>query len=123
MDYLEWASNLRYGEDEVGEDDPMNGKLTHQAIAAIEIRELYNWWKHVRPLRPDPHDASGWTEYCERRRSEDDGIFGWLEDRSEEDMKESRHILDICNKMEEQYDKEDEEMMIRLIRIRRSLWT
>jgi hypothetical protein len=101
----------------------MNGKLTHQAIAAIEILELYNWWKHIRPLRPDPHDASGWTEYCTRKRSDDEGILDWLEDRSEEDSKESGRILDICNAMEVAYEKEDEEMMIRLIRIRRSLWT
>jgi hypothetical protein len=124
MDYLEWASNLRWTEEEVGADDPMCGKFTHQAINAREIRELYLWWKNVYPNRPDAHDASGWTEFCERRRTDrDGGILGWLEDRTPEEAEESKRILAHCTELEDQYDKEDEEMLIRLIKIRRSLWT
>jgi hypothetical protein len=124
MDYLDWASNLRWNEDEVGADDPSCGRLTHQALGAIEIKELYLWWKNVYPNRPDAHDASGWTEFCERRRSDRDGsIFGWLEDKTEEEAEESRRILDRCHEIEEQYDTEDTEMLIRLIKVRQRLWT
>lgn len=124
MDYLEWASNLRYGDnDGVGDDEPLYGKLTRQALAAIEIRELYNWWKNVRPLRPDPHDASGWTAWCDRKRGSGERIFSWLEDSTPEESAESSRILDLCNKIEQEQEQEDEDMMIRLIRIRHSLWT
>jgi hypothetical protein len=124
MDYLEWASDLRWQENEVGADDPCCGKLTHPALGAIEIKELYLWWKNVYPNRPDPHDASGWTEFCERRRSDRDGsIFGYLEDKTEEEADESRQILDRCHEIEEQYDTEDTEMLIRLIKVRQRLWT
>jgi hypothetical protein len=124
MDYLDWASNLRWGEDEVGEDDPSIGKLTYQAEGAREIKELYLWWKNVYPNRPDPHDASGWTEFCERRRSDrEDSIFGWLEDKTPEEAEESHRILDRCHEIERQYDEEDTEMLIRLIKVRQRLWT
>jgi hypothetical protein len=124
MDYLDWASNLRWQENEVGADDPCCGKLTHQALGAIEIKDLYLWWKNVYPNRPDPHDASGWSEFCERRRENKEGsIFRWLEDKTPEEAEESRQILDRCHEIEDQYEKEDTEMLIRLIKVRQRLWT
>jgi len=124
MEHLEWESNLRWTEEEVGEDDPNCGKLTSQALGAIEIRELYYWWKNVYPNRPDPHDASGWSEFCERKRDNNDGRFlSWLEDRSEEEANESSRILEKCREIEDQYEKEDTEMLIRLIKVRHRLWT
>jgi len=124
MDYLEWASNLRWGEEEVGSDDPMCGKLTHQALGAREIRELYFWWKNVYPNRPDPYDASGWSEWCDRRREETGGgLMAMLENETEEQQEESQRILNRLREIEEQYEKEDTEMLIRLIKVRHSLWT
>jgi hypothetical protein len=124
MDYLEWASNLRWSEDEVGEDDPAVGKLTYQAEGAREIRELYLWWKNVYPNRPDPMDVSGWSEFCDRRREDrEGGVLSWLEDKTPEEAEESRQILDRCRELEEQYDNEDTEMLIRLIKVRQRLWT
>jgi len=124
MDYLEWASNLRWSAEEVGEDDPSVGKLTYQAEGAREIRELYLWWKNVYPNRPDPMDASGWSEFCNRRREDRGGsVLRWLEDKTDEEAEESRRILDKCNDIEQQYDTEDTEMLIRLIKVRQRLWT
>ena len=118
---LEWQRNLRWQEDEVS--DPENvGKLTPQAIAAQEIYDLYIWWKEVYPNRPDPHDAGGWSAYCERRRESGAGFLDF-EDRTPEELEESRQALDATQAIEDKYEKEDEEMLIRLIRIRRSLWT
>ena len=124
MDYLEWASNLRWSENEVGDDDPLCGKLTPQALGAREIRELYHWWKNVYPNRPDPHDASGWSDWCDRRREETGGGFmAMLENETEEQRAESSRILDRLREIEEQYEKEDTEMLIRLIKVRHYLWT
>ncbi len=104
--------------------DPNYGKPTQQAECAIETLVLYHWWKEIRPARPDPYDVSGWSELCERRRAaktDDDCL--WIEDQTDEERSETRASLDVCGKLEEEYDKEDEFMMIRLIKIRRGLWT
>ena len=121
--HLKWASSLTWGDDEfLDKDDERYGKFTHQALAAQEILELYTWWKDVYPARPDVHDASGWTDYCASRR--DNGLdFFDMEDKSPEDAERCRTALDKSQELELQYAKEDEAMMIRLIKVRESLWT
>jgi hypothetical protein len=67
-----------------------------EALSAQEQYRLYNWWKVVRPSRADPYElyrAGILSEYDE------------------------------VTKMEKEYDREDEEMMMRLIKIREYLWT
>ena len=99
-----------------------DGELTYQAIAAKEIIDLYVWWKYIRPNRPDPHDASGWSEICRKRREKYDDEFMWGNDDPEE-QRESSQALARTHEIEDQYQQEDEEMMIRLIKVRNSLWT
>lgn len=113
--HLEWAANLTWNEEWIDKDDPKYGKPTAQAEVAQETLELYKWWREIRPARPDPYEASGWSEFCSRRRS---NIF-----RSPEEQEESSRILPILEKMEEDYVNEDTEMMVRLIKIRQGLWT
>lgn len=123
VDYLNWASKLRMDEGwGVDPDDEKFGTPTHQAETAIETLVLYYWWKDIRPQRPDPFDVSGWSELCERRRAKSEDHW-WMEDQNEEERAESRVSIDISNRLEEEYNKEDEDMMIRLIKIRRGLWT
>ena len=88
-----------------------------------EVLELYDWWKNTHPTRIDPHDASGWSEICDRRREgEDDDYIMWG-DRTDEERAESTAALNRCTEIEQQYEDEDTEMLIRLIKIRKSLWT
>ncbi len=122
LDNLQWQMNLVHDDDWIGADDPNYGKPTLQAISAKEIFDLYTWWTEVRPKRPDPYDASGWSAICERRRA-DGRDFLDLEERTEEEREQTRVALDLCHKLEEEYEAEDEAMMIRLIKIRRALWT
>lgn len=121
LDNLEWQRQLRWTIDEVGAESDCLGELTQQAKNAQEILDLYKWWTEVYPNRPDPHDASGWTEYCSRRRG--DGSLLDFDDRDPQDYAERSRILDLCYKIEEDYRTEDTEMMTRLIRIRDALWT
>jgi len=122
LDNLEWQRALRWKETEVGEDSPNLGKLTPQAINAQEILDLYTWWTEVYPKRPDPYDASGWTEYCEKIRILNDGrIFGSKKTPELEEM--ASIALAKSTEIEQAYEKEDEDMMIRLIKVRNSLWT
>ena len=124
LDHLDWAMTLKFDNDMgVEEGDEHHGKPTGQALRAKEIKELYTWWTTVYPNRPDPHDASGWTEYCESSRIANGGKLNFSGDKNPE----LRAMSDIAHKklqeIEEAYEAEDEQMMIRLIKARDSLWT
>lgn len=121
LDNLAWQMTLTNAEF-LDDDKKHLAEPTYQARAAQEIFDLYKWWTEVYPRRPDPHDAGGWTAYCEQRRQAGQDLLDF-ENRSEEELEQSRRALDATQAIEDQYKREDEEMMIRLIRIRESLWT
>lgn len=85
LEHLDWEMSL---EEEL------------QAKSAKEIKELYLWWKDVRPARPNPWNVAKdvWGE-------KDAQKYVWLDAMEQA-----------------QYD-EDTEMLIRLIKIRKALWT
>lgn len=124
--YLEWEMSLTNDCEgltpEEHATDGTCGLPTHQAIAAKEQYELYNWWKNVRPTRPDPMDAGGWSEFCDYMDAKY-GNLGWMDERDEQEQETSLRALDKTHEIEEAYEREDEDMLIRLIRIRGSLWT
>jgi phage/plasmid-associated DNA primase len=99
------------------------GELTYQAKAAKEIIELYTWWTVTYRNRPDAYEASGWSAYCEASRLANGGKLSWSGDKSPELKKMSNTAHKLLRKIEADYEKEDEQMMIRLIKVRQSLWT
>ena len=109
MAYLEWEMTVS--------DD---GNLTPQAIAAAEIRELYLWYKTTYRDRPDPSDESGWSAWCDHRFEEGKSPFNR---ESTEARVETSRLLTEFAAIEAKYEAEDTEMLIRLIKIRNSLWT
>jgi len=122
MEYLRWAETLTNAEF-LDDDKKHEAEPTYQAKAAKEIIELYTWWTVTYRARPDPYDASGWTEYCEASRLANGGKLSFSGDKSPELKKMSDKAHKLLQKIEAQYEKEDEAMMIRLIKIRNSLWT
>ena len=125
--HLHWAAGLKHDEEWTDKDDPSFGQPTRQALDAQEILVLYNWWKE-RTNRPDPMDASGWSDYCDERQKTaeargEDSSLSFLEERTDEERERSRKISDICHKMEQEQEDEDTEMLIRLVKVRRGLWT
>jgi hypothetical protein len=124
LDNLEWQRNLRWKEDEGFEPGDANiGKLTPQAKNAQEILDLYKWWTEVYRNRPDPYEASGWTAYCEAARLANGGKLSWGNDKTPELKKMSNRAHKLLQKIEAAYEKEDEAMLIRLIKVRHALWT
>lgn len=121
LDNLEWQMKLT-NEEFLDEDKKHLAEPTLQAKNAKEIYELYKWWTEEYPRRPDPMDAGGWSDYCEQIRQSGRDFLDF-EDRTPEQETQSKTALDLTHKIEEQYDKEDEEMMIRLIKVRHALWT
>ena len=119
LDSLEWQRRLT-----VDEKDPESDP-TYQAIKAQEILDLYNWWTQIYPNRPDPYEASGWSALCEEERVANGGklSLGMLGNRDPSMRKRMNAAHKTINKMEKDFEKEDEAMMIRLIRVRAGLWT
>ena len=124
LDNLEWQRNLRFGEDEGFEKgDPHIGQPTPQAKNAQEILDLYNWWTQVYRNRPEPMEASGWSAYCEAARLANGGRMMFGADKTPELKKMSDKAMKKLHKIEADNEKEDEAMMIRLIKVRNALWT
>jgi hypothetical protein len=125
LDNLDWQSKLVWHENECEEGSPNVGKPTYQAEKALEILALYKWWKEVYPNRPDPHDASGWSRYCELKRQEHGatGLSFMKESKNPETRALGESALKKTHEIEQAYEDEDTEMMIRLIKVRNSLWT
>lgn len=121
MAYLAWAKTLTNAEF-LDEDKKHEAVPTAQAESAKEIEILYKWWKYERPARPDPYEVSGWSAICDRRREAyPDELLP--EDTTKEEKAETRKSLDVLRDLEAKYEAEDEEMMIRLIKVRHGLWT
>lgn len=121
LDSLQWQSKLVYDSSMVPEDHPQFGEPTQQATNAIEVLELYRWWKEVYPKRPDAMDASGWTDLCLKRRESNDPFDIMFEDETEEQRVETSAALARCREIEDAYRAEDETMLIRLIKVREFL--
>jgi hypothetical protein len=123
LDSLEWQRQLRWEPDEVGPDSDSVGKLTPQAVKAQEILDLYTWWTQVYRNRPEPMEESGWSAYCEAARLANGGKMSFSSDKTPELAKMSKIAMKKLHKIEADYEKEDEQMMIRLIKVRHGLWT
>lgn len=125
LDNLEWQRNLVFEKEECGDRVDLIGKPTPQAVKAQEILDLYNWWTQVYRNRPDPMDASGWSQYCDDCSAElGGGVMSMFKDHDNTALKkrgDKAHKL--LAKIEAAYEKEEEAMMIRLIKVRHGLWT
>lgn len=110
LKHLEWETTL---------DDPSLPPMERsetQAVNAREIIALYNWWVKDRPARVEIPFA-----FLPEGDDEDD-IFPDL-DRNSDEYKAFSKSCDDREVQSEKWDKEDDEMLIRLIKIRKCLWT
>ena len=106
---------------EMGLDDD-NEHQNQQSVNAREQYELYDWWTNVRPYR-ESIDV-GWEAYHELRNE----IYGdecfFCSDKDTPELKElQKKWIATSSIMEKNYAEEDEAMLIRLMKIRGSLWT
>lgn len=111
LKHLEWETTL---------DDPSLPPMERseaQAVNAREVLALYNWWVKDRPARVEIPFAR-----LPRNDDDDDDIFSVL-DRNSPGYKEFSKSCDEREEQSKEWDKEDEEMLIRFIKIRKNLWT
>jgi hypothetical protein len=111
--HLEWASTLDDSNLPSDEQSPV------QAVSAREILTLYKWWTEVRPLRT----AIDCGDYSSQGL---DGVLGCFDDdfnKNAEDYKSHIALVKLEHAQRDEWEKEDEAMLVRLIRIRNHLWT
>lgn len=121
IDYYKWSMSLD------GEDIASHERNPGHAEYAREIMFLYTWWKEVYLKRPDDaYDAVGYYEYVrqldEKYGRGVDDIFNTRK-YSPSERKERDRLSDLAHKTEEEWYEEENDMLIRLIKIRRNLWT
>lgn len=121
--YFNWAAKLVKNEEwGLSPGDPGYNEPTDQAVAALKTLELYHWWTVIRPARPEPYEASGWSKYCAEHRGKDT-LWDITEEKSPEKEANVKTMLDTVRTLEKQYEDEDTEKMIELIKLRHYLWT
>jgi hypothetical protein len=123
IDHLLWEISLTNNE-YLEETDPEYGKPTHQALRAQEVLDLYRWWTATRPARPDPYEASGWTAYCEASSRANGGKLQFGSGKDSPELKKlckATHAKLV--EIDAAYEKEDDDKLIQLIKIRKGLWT
>lgn len=117
MDHLIWEMNL----------DPEENDSQRQI--AEELYILYIWWKEIRVKRDIDTDAyveSGLEEfYSQMDLKYGKNQWGVFSNRSmtPADRQEYDRLSKINHDLEEQWQREDDEMLARLVKIRRSMWT
>jgi len=113
--YLEWETTLDAPEDP-SEANPS------QAASAREILELYTWWEIVRPAREELLPPEEPCDGDDRR-----SILYRMSDHHRQKYPDYhaafRQWSNDHSKQEEEWNNEDTEMLIRLIKLRKSLWT
>ena len=100
--YLDWEISL---------DDPIA-----QSEAASKVKELYLWYKDIRPLRTDP-----WEVVPDRPFNfelEEDGMYTLIREDDEYYV-----ALDKAAQIEQDQYNEDTEKVIEVVRIRQMMWT
>jgi len=105
--YLDWEITLDNDTDEGNK---------RQADAARDVKELYLWWVDIRPARMDPYDLMPDPD-------DDTNFKEWFYDLNKPMSDEKKKVYKEIDILEKKYDDEDTEMMKKLIKIRRSLWT
>ena len=114
---------------------PMREQLEAQNKSTKEIKDLYDWWKVARPIRVknEPIMVEEYPDFGHKTDLEKESAvitrdeYGDPLTYSMEWISEKNPIRDAVYKRqhewEEMSEKEDEEMLIRLMKIRRCLWT
>lgn len=105
LQYLQWEMSLTTWD---------GVHFTPQALAAQEIYDLYIWWTDIRPNRPDPYEVSGWNKWAE---THSDGLSVMSISHEES------ALLSAISRIKQEYNDEDQQNLIRLVKIRSHLWT
>lgn len=112
--YLDWEIGLGLDGEKV------------QSDAAKEIKLIYWWWNDKYPKRIDPYENKYYKEYRKMKKKRDLELYGSSIEKdkdTEERKKVYEKARNLSSELEERYYNEEQDMLIRLMKIRGSLWT
>lgn len=122
IDHLKWEMTL----DQPDPSDPHHTMNEYQAVTAREKMSLYTWWKHIRPQRGESWDVTGfrkfWDEMDAKYGSNWIGLSGTSK-MTPTELRKYNKLQKESDELEERWEDEDEAMLIRLVKIRKALWT
>jgi hypothetical protein len=110
--YLQWAMDL---------DEP-----DHQRESAREIMILYTWWQEVYLKRQDPWLETGFRAFWDSMEAKYGDNWLGIGQRSKltkTERAEYDRLHKAVDDLEQARELEEEEMMIRLVKLRKALWT
>lgn len=110
INHLRWEATL---------DDPSlpaQQQSPDQAKSSREILELYEWWVNKRPSRPEGINLDYDTQGCEMGPLDEDF------DKTAPDYVLYKQEMGKFYDLQDTWDDEDDNMLQRLIKIRRSIW-
>jgi len=120
MRHWEWECELKDQDWEHWDDEkqcyPDTDVLSNQAIHARQIRDLYLWYRDVRPKRVDSESIWRYDLYEVVRKAERLGI-------DIPEIKIMRDSLIASGEEEERQCQEDTDMACEVVKLRRSMWT
>jgi len=107
---------------------------TNQSKNAKTIKELFLWWKYDRPSRIELMDVKGSMGtssnefYSDMNDDKNDNervssMFASIDRRKDKEPELYKDVNKAYEDAEAKYNKEDEQMLIKLVKIRKSLWT
>lgn len=122
IDHLKWEMNL---------DNPDSADYTQnssQAEAARELMILYVWWTKIRVIRDDSsaYDEVGYTSFSrelDEKYGEDWMFSSGRKSLTAAEQNKRSELSSAAQELEDAWHLEDEKMLIRLIKLRRTLWT
>ena len=127
QNYLEWEVSLKDSEYRYEEEHSANRS---QSDFAAEILRLYRWYKFERPLRGDPWEGMFVAPTYAYEHEKGGQTNDMLEEESENHSFRMRRLtpeyseyLRKCSDLEELFEKEDTENAMRVVEIRKHLWT
>lgn len=111
LEYLNWEIGLK---DENTRDINEGAVNTSQSDAAQTAKELYLWWVDERPKRKDPYEALDAFPISKGKSLKD-----WI---NKDDPERDKALKEMYAE-EIRQDDEDTEMLMKLVKVRKSLWT
>lgn len=101
-------------------------RCDHQAVAAREIMLLYTWWTVTRRARKDEWEETGLRVFWNQmdQKYDDDWLgLGKPSKMTPAERTTYTQLTEAVDALEKARKQEDEDMLIRLVKLRTQMWT
>jgi hypothetical protein len=90
------------------------------AHARDEFKAIYGWWKNYPKFQNEISDLLSKWHDCKFGK---DYSHDWIKKLNIPDTKEAKRLFDNLNIAEQRLEEEEQDMLMRLVKIRHFLWT